>query len=126
MTFKSRLIKSLRKISSLPETQSSTDTDTPVVDSELTNLFNSNRRAPSLTDLQQQYEATNKAHLNAEDHAIKEAQKRIEAETGALVAAEARARAEANARIAAEEKIKAETTDASKFLDEKWLAEHYF
>ena len=107
MTFKSRLLSSLRKISS---SESHDDKKIATFDGELQSDdgLNLDQQPASISDIKQLLETAYLERLGAEDRAIKEAQKRIEAESIARVTAEARARAEANARIAAETRIQAE------------------
>lgn len=92
MTFKSRLLSSLRKFSSSPEVQHDEEIVAPADESQFNNTSNSAQQFASRDEIKQLLDTAYRERLSAEDRAIKEAHKRIEAENIAKVTAEARIR----------------------------------
>ena len=92
MTFKSRLLSSLRKFSSSSEAPHDEEIVAPADESQLNNASNSVQQFASSDEIKQLLDTAYRERLSAEDRAIKEAHKRIEAENIAKVTAEARIR----------------------------------
>ena len=113
MTFKTRLLDSLRKISAsdsdLTEQEAADiQNDHAQPDENSQDTLTYDQHIHITKDTQREFEDTRHERLNLEDQTIKEARQRIEAENKARVAAEARARVEAIARATAENRIQAE------------------